>query len=284
MRLPRVQTYRTEGGLTLVGEDRGPMDATSVIFLHGGGQTRHSWSGAMRTLADRGCHVVSYDARGHGDSDWSPKGDYSFPALASDLRAVLSTVPGRRALVGASMGGITALHALAASDGELAQALVLVDIVLRPATAGVQRIRQFMASHHGGFRDVAEAADAVAAYNTHRPRPPDPSGLMKNLRKRDDGRLYWHWDPRLIDTSFNAKSPVVRAELMKAAKHVMLPTLLVRGRDSDVVDDAGVAEMRGFLLQMEVHDVSGAGHMVAGSRNDAFNEATIGFLERHLSC
>jgi alpha-beta hydrolase superfamily lysophospholipase len=37
-----------------------------VILLHGGGQTRHSWSGAAQALAQRGYRVINFDARGHG--------------------------------------------------------------------------------------------------------------------------------------------------------------------------------------------------------------------------
>jgi pimeloyl-ACP methyl ester carboxylesterase len=57
---------------------------------------------------------------------------------------------------------------------------------------------------------------------------------------------------------------------------------LVRGARSDIVDDAGVAEMCRLVPQTEVYEVPGAGHMVAGDRNDAFNEGVIAFLHRHL--
>lgn len=85
------QCFITPDGLSLVGDMEGPVEGPTVILLHGGGQTRHSWAGAMRSLAKRGYLVISYDARGHGESDWSPTGDYSMQALAADLRAVLST-------------------------------------------------------------------------------------------------------------------------------------------------------------------------------------------------
>ena len=275
------QRFATPDGINLVGDIAGPPDGPAVILLHGGGQTRHSWAGAMRGLVDRGYFVVNYDARGHGESDWSPTGDYSMRALASDLRAVLSTVRGPAALVGASMGGMTSFYAIGSSDHPIAQALVMVDIVLRPAAAGAEKIHKFMMSHREGFKDLAEAADAVAAYNPDRPRPSDPSGLRKNLRLRDDGRLYWHWDPRLLAISPSTEPPSFSNDLIEVSSHVTIPTLLVRGGHSDIVDDEGVAEMRRLVPQTEVYDVAGAGHMVAGDRNDAFNEGVISFLDRH---
>lgn len=273
--------FTTPDGLTLVGDVGGPPGGAAVILLHGGGQTRHSWAGAMRGLVDGGYHVVNYDARGHGDSDWSPDGDYSLPALAADLRTVRATIDGPVALVGASMGGLTSFHAISGADAPIAEALVMVDIVVRPSEAGITRIVNFMTSHHGGFADLGEAAEAVAAYNPERPRSADSSGLLKNLRLRDDGRLYWHWDPRLMMVSRNAEAFLVNG-LAEVSDRIRIPTLLVRGGSSDIVDDEGIADMRRLIPHIEVHDVSGAGHMVAGDRNDAFNEGVIAFLRRHL--
>jgi non-heme chloroperoxidase len=275
------QRFHTPDGLTLTADVGGLTSAPAVVLLHGGGQTRHSWAGAMQSLIERGYFVVNYDARGHGDSDWSPGGDYSPNALASDLRAVLSTISGRVALVGASMGGMTSFYAIGSADNQIADALVMVDIALRPAAAGVQKIRQFMTGHLEGFGTLADAAGAVTAYNPDRARPSDPSGLMKNLRRREDGRLYWHWDPRLMDQRPTTEPPSLTNELERVAHRVTVPTLLVRGGHSDVVDDEGVAKMRKLVPQTEVFEVPEAGHMVAGDRNDAFNEGVLAFLARH---
>jgi pimeloyl-ACP methyl ester carboxylesterase len=49
---------------------------------------------------------------------------------------------------------------------------------------------------------------------------------------------------------------------------------------SDIVSDEGVRELRELVPHAEVVDVAGAGHMVAGDKNDAFNDAVIGFVGR----
>jgi pimeloyl-ACP methyl ester carboxylesterase len=276
-----LRHFHSADGLNLVGDVGGRLNAPAVVLLHGGGQTRHSWAGAMRCLIERGYFVVNYDARGHGDSDWSPNGDYSLSAFASDLRTVLSTIGGPAALVGASMGGMTSFYAVGSADHRIADALVMVDIALRPVRAGVQKIQEFMTGHHDGFATLAEAATAVVAYNPDRPRPSSPSGLMKNLRLREDGRLHWHWDPRMMDQRPTLEPPSATNELERVSDRVEVPTLLVRGSHSDIVDDETVAEMRSFVPQLEVFEVPGAGHMVAGDRNDAFNEGVLAFLARH---
>lgn len=274
--------FTTPDGLTLVGDVGGRADAPAVILLHGGGQTRHSWAETMHRLVESGYFVVNYDARGHGDSSWSPTGNYSIQALASDLCAIRETICGPAAFVGASMGGMTSFYAVGSSNPPAADVLVMVDIVLRVADGGVEKIRQFMVSHRNGFANLAEAVAAVVTYNPDRPRPKDSSGLRKNLRQGDDGRLYWHWDPRMLEMSPSSEPPSRIAALMQVSNHVSVPTLVVRGEHSDVVDDEGVAEMRRLVPQTEVYEVPGAGHMVAGDRNDAFSEGVITFLDRHF--
>lgn len=266
-------------GLTLAADVAGPLGAPNVVLLHGGGQTRHSWSNAVTALASAGYRVTNVDARGHGESDWSPAGSYHLDDRADDLRHIVATLNGPYALVGASLGGGTSIHATA--QGLRPDAMILVDVVPNAEVAGVSRIRDFMLAYPHGFETIEAAADAVARYNPDRPRPADPSGLRKNLRQRDDGRLYWHWDPKII-----AAPGALRATLAESASRLAdiadLNVLLVRGLKSDVVSDAGVAAFRAMLPTLEVSDVAGASHMVAGDRNDAFLDATKAYLERHL--
>ena len=277
-----VRRFVTPDGLTLVADIGGPEGAPTVILAHGGGQTRHSWAGAMRSLVAKGYHVINYDARGHGESDWSPTADYSIEASGADLRTIIETVNGPVAPVGASMGGMISFYVVGSSETRIADALVLVDIVINPAPEGVNHIRSFMQANPNGFASLDEVADAVAAYNPDRPRPKNPSGLMKNLRLREDGRLYWHWDPRLLVTNPSVEPPQFGQRLAAVASGVKIPVLLIRGMQSDIVNDEGIAHLRSLVPHTEFCDVAGAGHMVAGDRNDAFNQGVFAFLDRHL--
>ena len=80
-------------GVLLVG-DRWQADAPRgiVVLLHGGGQTRHSWDATAERLAVAGWTAITYDARGHGDSQWHPGGEYSLDAFVGDLLALVSTL------------------------------------------------------------------------------------------------------------------------------------------------------------------------------------------------
>jgi pimeloyl-ACP methyl ester carboxylesterase len=273
-----IQSWTASDGVEIVADVSGDRDARTVVLLHGAGQTRHSWSAAVPALTDAGYHVINCDSRGHGESGWSADGNYSFQRLAADLRTVLADVRGPAALVGASMGGFAAMQAVA--EGLRPGALVLVDVVLQPERQGVEKIRKFMRGNPHGFASLAEAADAVAAYNPHRPRPEDPAGLLKNLLLRADGRYYWHWDPAVIagDRADDLNHITRLVEGLRMAASV--PTLLIRGGQSDVVGDAGVAALREIIPGLDVFNLANAGHMVAGDSNDVFNAAMLDFLTR----
>jgi pimeloyl-ACP methyl ester carboxylesterase len=202
--------------------------------------------------------------------------------------AVARSLPSPPILVGASLGGLSAMVAIAESpvQEETARALVLVDVAHRLETEGRDRIGAFMTGSIDGFTSLEEAADAIAAYNPHRPRPKDLSGLAKNLRQRDDGRWVWHWDPRFVQGKFGSpdetRSSVVDPDrLEQAVRSLRLPTLLVRGRSSDVLSEDGARDFLEKVPHAEFADVAGAGHMVAGDRNEIFNQAILAFLDRH---
>ena len=169
----------------------------TALLLHGGGQTRHSWKRTAERLAADGWTTITLDTRGHGDSGWSADADYSMDAFVGDLLGVCATLPEPPVIIGASLGGLTALVAEGENPGT-ARALVLVDVAPRVEDEGTSRIHDFMAGAPEGFASLDEVADAVAGYNTHRPRPKNVDGLRKNVRLREDGRWHWHWDPAFI--------------------------------------------------------------------------------------
>ncbi|HEV7524694.1 MAG TPA: alpha/beta hydrolase [Acidimicrobiia bacterium] len=261
-----------------------PADPPAIL-LHGGGQTRHSWGTTLGALADKGWRAYAVDLRGHGDSDWVADGDYTLDAFAGDVLAVARAVGEAPALVGASLGGVASLAAIGEhTDERVARALVLVDVAPRMEEKGRMRIGAFMAEHmDDGFATLDEVADAIQGYNPHRPRPSDLGGLAKNLRQRPNGRWYWHWDPKFIGGSLGGtdetrSSLIDPARLREAARALHVPTLLVRGRVSDLLSEEGARELLELVPHAQMVDVAGAGHMVAGDRNDVFNDAVVTFL------
>ena len=279
---PVARRFRVDDSLELAADAWGDPTRPPVVLLHGGGQTRHAWAGTAATLAEAGWYALAVDQRGHGESDWAPDGNYDRLRYADDVIDLARALDSPPVLVGASLGGISSLLAIHRADAPIARALVLVDIATRMEQKGLERIFEFMHAQPRGFASLEEAADAVAAYNPHRRRPKDLSGLRKNLRQGDDGRWRWHWDPRFLDQKHPAEPPEQWNALDDAASSLEIPTLLVRGRMSDILSEEGA---RVFLEQVphaKYADISNAGHMVAGDRNDLFTDAVLAFLRDEL--
>lgn len=281
-----VSTARFQGanGHRLSGDLIGPESENFVVLTHGGGQTRHSWGTTARTLAARGYRVLSLDLRGHGDSDWSAQRHYSIEHHADDIAAVIKSVtPGPVILVGASLGGLASLLVTGSLEPKKVSALILVDVAIHVRADGAKRIMDFMHRHVDGFKTLEEAADAISAYRPEQPHRKDLSGLRKNLRVRN-GHYFWHWDPAMLSRPSEDGVPVMpKEELQEAAKSITVPTLLVRGQRSDVIDEEGENALRKFIPQLETTSVRDAGHMVVGDNNAVFEKKILDFLKRMLA-
>jgi pimeloyl-ACP methyl ester carboxylesterase len=279
---PARRTCAGANDVELVADAFGDPDRPAVLLLHGGGQTRHSWGNTAESLGDAGFYAVTADLRGHGESSWDPNGDYSFTAQMADVEAWCRLLD-RPAVVGASLGGLAALwtEGTRAADREppAGSSLVLVDIAHRSAQVGVDRIMNFMSGNPDGFASVDEAADAVAEYLPHRPRPSNTDGLARNLRLGEDGRFRWHWDPEFMSGN-RPRSSTDFEIFTKHARRLMLPVLLVRGGRSDVLSRELAEEFLTIVPHAEFADVGDAHHMVAGDQNDVFSAAVIDFLTR----
>lgn len=269
--------YTTHDGLQLAASDAGPQDGQPVLLFHGGGQTRHAWQRTVKALGRAGYRAIAFDHRGHGDSGWSES--YEIEQFRDDVLHICQQLEEKPFIVGASLGGIAGMLANALADEEISRALVLVDVAPRSNPAGLARILNFMSASPNGFASLEEAAAAVAAYQPHRRQRSDPAGLQKNLRQRDNGRWYWHWDPKALEYFQNDAGKRMSADILyDAAEKLSQPVLLVRGSLSDVIDIDIKEEFQRRMPHAEVVDVSGAGHMVAGDRNDIFSQTILDFL------
>ncbi len=287
-RSPQPFDATVEGGLTLRGEEWGDPANPPVLMKHGGGQSRQAWRTSAGRLARAGYFVVTLDARGHGESDWAGEGNYGMEIMARDLQTVLGRFDRPPVLVGASMGGMTALLAQGTAGHQLFSSLVLVDVTPRMEPDGVRRIIEFMTAHPNGFASLDEAAEKIAAYNPHRERSTNTDGLRRIMRQKD-GRWHWQWDPAFVSRGAGAAGAdhdareahmnEMAEKMLAAAARLTIPVLLVRGAQSDVVSEENVKEFLSAVPHAAYVDVTGTGHMVAGDDNDAFTSAVLGFLK-----
>jgi len=277
----RRKKFATSDGIELVGDAWGDPARPGALLLHGGGQTRHAWKRTAHRLAEQGYHALDLDLRGHGESGWSPSGQYTIDLFADDVRRVARTFAGKPVLIGASLGGLASLIAEGEAAESIASALVLVDVTPHVEADGVARIRGFMATHlEDGFATLEEAADAIAKYLPHRPRPRSLEGLRKNLRLGKDGRYRWHYDPAFVRGVVDRSGGGWEERLWAAASRIKIPMLLVRGGASELVSDATAREFVRRVPHAAYVDVAEARHMVAGDVNDPFTSEVVAFLAR----
>ena len=94
------------------------------------------------------------------------------------------------------------------------------------AAVGVATARKALQGldHVARLVGLEEAADAIAAYLPHRPRPKSLEGLRKNLRLGTDGRYRWHYDPAFVSGMGQRRSPESETRLTDSALRIDVPT------------------------------------------------------------
>lgn len=276
---PSPLTFLGDEAVALAADSYGTPNRGTVLLAHGGGQTRHAWAKTGERLAAAGWRAVALDLRGHGDSGWSPTGDYRMHRFAADIVRVADQLGDKPALVGASLGGIAGMMVETLVAPATFSSLTLVDVTPRMEADGVAKVMGFMSARVAdGFASLEEAAETIASYMPSRPRRTDLTGLGKNLRQHPDGRYRWHWDPRFVTSVMESRDTHSMEDFRTRVGDISIPVHLIRGRMSELVSQEAAQEFLTMLPQATFTDVENAGHMVAGDRNDAFIEAVVGFL------
>lgn len=274
---PVSTTVTAADGLTLAQDVWNPEGTPCLLLAHGFGQTRQAWAGSAATLAAAGMRCVSFDMRGHGESDRVVGGDYHMQQFFDDLALMARAQPEPPILVGASMGGLLGLAVAGEFEPAPFRALVLVDITPRWETAGVERILEFMRAWPQGFADYDEAASTIADYLSHRRERKSEAQLKPLLRRDDDGRLYWHWDPAMLEP-IAEEGQQHQPRLLEATRKIDVPVLLLSGGRSDVVSTRTADEFLAMVPQAEHVRLADATHMLAGDANDAFTSEIERFV------
>ena len=276
----RTVTLTGRDGLRLVGETRGDPAAAPIVFLHGSGQSRHSWTASAKALADDGWHTVTLDLRGHGDSERARDGAYRLEDFRDDVLAVIRKLERPPVLVGASMGGSLALMAAAELAADRIRGIVLADSAHRGDEAGQAALTEFARGAADGYAGIEQAGQALAGLQLGSGDPLSPDRLRQLLREAD-GRYWWPWDPAFAQL-WASLSPGERDanadRVLTAARGAGCPILLVRGAASRLVTEEVADEFCEHVPGTRRLDLVGVGHMLTGDDNSSFVEAIEPFL------
>lgn len=276
--------YLHTQGLKLAHSSIGDPAAPAVVFAHGGGQTRHAWKAAAEAVALEGHRSIAMDLPGHGDSDWAADGDYSLEAIARDLMGIAEQLAPRGIrphVAGASLGGLAATVAAGRLPRDAFMSVTLFDIGPNMDAVGVTKVVGFMGAHiENGFESLKQAADLFAIYLPHRPRPKDLNGLRKNLRQDNERRWRWRLDPAFIKDIMRRRAVARTGDIKQAIQNICVLLNLIRSHMSELVSEESVTTFRALAPDAHCTDVAGAGHMVAGDRNDIFTDAIATVLRQ----
>ena len=255
----------------------GESDNPPMLLLHGYAQTCHSWDFVALAMCDR-FRVLSLDQRGHGDSDWAPDGDYSPEAYWTDLHAVTEALDLRDfVLMGLSMGGRNAISYAANHPGRV-RALVVVDSAPIMQRAGTDRMRRFVQGD-----DVLDSVDAfvkrVQEYNPLRPAEQIRGSILHNLKQLPDGRWTWKYDKVLRSPERKLPGKDYAALLWEQIDTLDLPTLVVRGGESDMITLETADGLHQRIRGSTLATVERAGHLVMGDNPSGFDAAVRSFID-----
>ncbi|MEI9988313.1 MAG: alpha/beta hydrolase [Aliidongia sp.] len=274
----RFDSIRLPGdGLMLAADAIGDPDAPPVLFFHGGGQSRSSWRGAARRVAEAGYRAYTVDLRGHGDSDWAKDGDYLLDALPVTSSMSWRRLGARQRSSARRVADRPCWSAVRAVPDRISL-IMLADVAPMIADTGVGRIRNFFQRSLAGFASAEEAAGVLAGL-LDRPQPTDVAGLRKAMRVDHSGRLFWRWDPLTVSPEFlNPPSETTAVEVAAASvprAHSARP-----GRVQRRGGQCWHERFRQLTPHLVVVEAKGVGHMYTGDRNDVFAATLLDHLAR----
>ncbi len=265
-------------GLKLSYQEWGDPNAPPVLMLHGFGVSGHMFDEFAQRAQDR-YRLIALDQRGHGDSEWSEPGDYSRDAFVADIAAVRTALGlDRFVLVGHSMGGLNAVSYVN-QHAKHVRALILVDVGPESAKEGVDNIVRF--TRGPDELEFEEFVELAHRFNKRRTIENIRERMRHRLKPSENGKWTWKFDKRFRepDSGLTIGSRLSNDETWALFRSIPVPTLLVRGGESDVLSqetaDRAVSEIPRAILRV----VPGAGHSVPGDNPDDFTFVVREFLK-----
>lgn len=249
--------------------------APTLVLLHGGLSSAHgTWDETAGDFTPR-FRILAVDQRGHGESDWDPKAEYSVEQFATDTRRVLDRIGvGRFDLIGHSMGGSIAL-VLASQMPERVRSLILVDSAPRiPLAEGGAIPRMGMADRPLSF---ATRGEAEAYARTLMPEEAQGRTFDYGFVERD-GAWTWRTDIAGLRRSPIARDPLWQAGLWPHLASLRCPTLVLRSGKPLNISAAAVARIREANPSVRVSEYPEAGHWLHQSEPERFKQEALAFL------
>src|SRR5262249_14677580 len=253
----------TVNGLRLPYPSWGHPARPPMILLPGIGRHAHSFDHIAPDYA-RDYHVIALDMRGHGDSAWTPDAAYLVEDFTKDLEAFIPALNLRGVtLHGNSTGGRVA-QVYAGLHPDNVERLIVEDVGPERPRDVADNFPRRVEQEKNGWGSEDELLRELLARNKRTPEPILRNYVHFGLKRRDDGRLVWKFDPNLV-------KGFVETELWQYVSKITSPTIYVLGGASRIVPPETAARLKATLPRCEVVTMPGLGHYPN-------EEDTAGFL------
>ena len=221
----RIEGAGVELAVEIAGDPR--STAPPLVLAHGLTATRRYVVHGSKLLPRSGYHVISYDARGHGESSPAPaRSAYEYTDLVADLGSLLDELGlARVVLAGASMGAATAL-AFALAQPERIAALVQIT----PAHLGLPRADEHELARWNALADGLERGGAEGFLQVYGDPPVEPR-FRTLIREAIRQRLERHHHPGAVADAIRVVVRSTAFDGVIALERIAAPTLIVASRD-----------------------------------------------------
>ena len=268
---PAKNTAGAPGTHDLVFYDWGEINAPrTVICVHGLTRNANDFDRLAAALAQHKRRVLTINIAGRGESAWlgDPAG-YNYASYVADCLAIMDNFHLRGVeWIGTSMGGIIGMMLAAANPGRIRK-LVLNDIGIRLSAEALQRIFTYVSSMPTRFASLAEG-DAYLAENF---KPFGITGtefwadfVKTSFLPNEDGSFRYACDPAIATPLREATQNFTEVRDVNLADFwdkIDIPTLILRGAESDILSPETVRVMCSTNMRADAVTIEGVGHAPA---------------------
>jgi esterase len=266
-----IDRFVTVNGLRIHYLDWGNETKPPMIMLHGIGRVAHTFDHIAPHFAPS-YHVMAVDMRGHGDSDWDPKGAYLVEDYTKDIEGLAVQLRLRNITIwGNSTGGRVA-QVFAGLHPELVSAVISEDVgPERPTQVAESVTRQLKQEDEKGWSSEDDLLAQLKTSNSRTPEEILRAYAHYGSKKRADGRVIWKRDPA-IGNGF------VPTELWRFVRQIESPIIYVVGGRSTIVPAATQEALKKALPQAQIVTIPGVGHYPSEENSSAYLAIVDKFL------
>ena len=258
-------------GLRLHYVDWGHCDASPFVMVHGLDRVARTFDHVVPHFTTR-YHVIALDMRGHGDSSWDPDGRYRVEDHAADLSGFVQALGLRNLIVWGNSTGGRVVQVFAGMHPELVSHVIAEDV-------GPERPRQIadnysrrVAQEEAGWASEEELLAQLRKSNSGASDDVLVPYVRYGTKKRDDGRIVWKRDPKLVNG-------FVATDLWRFVREIKAPTLYVIGGRSTIVPQETQDELKKVLPRVTIVTIPGVGHYPSDEKPGEFLAIVDRFLQ-----